>query len=439
MARPPGPSSRTAFRAIVATRTTDERFFTRTAERFPRVAYVRLGREQLYLLSHPDTVRLVLVDAGRQTTKGRGLEGAKRILGNGLLTSGGDLHRQQRRLIQPAFHHAKVAGYRAQMAEDAQQHSDSWRAGTQVDMSAEMSALTLRVVGRALFGSDLEQDFTTVRNTLTDLLSAYNLSFRPWFDLTMRLGTPLARRVAAAKARLDAVVETMIANHDPSSDDLLAALQRADISGGQLRDEALTLLLAGHETTASTLTFAWYLLDRHPDVAEWLWSEVDGGGEDLPRTGASIGEDLPRTRAVIAETLRLYPAAWVLGRRLTADLRIDEWTAPAGATCLVSQWVLHRDRRFWPDPLAFRPARWLEPTGVFDAEAPGQPRYAYFPFGAGSRICVGESFAWTEATVLLSTLARRWRPKLADGYELRLRPAITLRPAGPLPMTLAAR
>jgi cytochrome P450 len=295
-------------------------------------------------------------------------------------------------------------------------------------MSAEMSALTLRVVGRALFGSDLEQDFTTVRNTLTELLGAYNLSFRPWFELTMKLGTPLARRVAAAKARLDAVVEAMIAKHDPSSDDLLAALQQADISGAQLRDEALTLLLAGHETTASTLTFAWYLLDRNPDVAEWLLAELDSGGEDLPRT-----------RAVVAETLRLYPAAWVLGRRLTADLPIDEWTAPAGATCLVSQWVLHRDRRFWPEPLAFKPERWLDASGAFDGEAPGQPRYAYFPFGAGSRICVGESFAWTEATVLLATLARRWRPRLADGYELRLRPAITLRPAGPLPMTLTAR
>jgi cytochrome P450 len=223
----------------------------------------------------------------------------------------------------------------------------------------------------------------------------------------------------------------MIARHDPDSDDLLAAMQSAgQMSPAQLRDESMTMLLAGHETTASTLAFAWYLLDRNPDAARWLWDEVDTVGPS---------GQLIRTRAVVAETMRLYPPAWVLGRRLTADLRIDDWTAPPGSTCLVSQWVLHRDPWFWTDPLTFAPQRWIDADGAFGLDVPGQPRLAYFPFGAGSRICVGESFAWAEATVLLAGLARSWRPRLAADYRLRLRPAITLRPDGVLPMTLYPR
>jgi len=410
-----------AFRAIIATRATDPDFFTRTAARYPRVSYVRLGSEHLYPLSHPDLVRLALVEAGRQTEKSRGLQGAKRILGEGLLTSGGDLHRRQRRLIQPAFHHERIAGYVAEFNAGADRLSERWVPGTRIDMAAEMSGLTLEVVGRSLFGSELAADLGVVRESLTDLLAAYNRSFLPWFDLAMRLQTPLGRRVTAAKSRLDGVIDSMIARHDPDAADLLGEMQRAAIDGAQLRDEAMTLLLAGHETTASALTFAWYLLDSDPAAADWM-----------------LADPALRARAVIAETMRLYPPAWVLGRRLTQPLRIDEWTAPAASTCLVSQWVLHRDARFWSEPLEFQPERWIGPDG-FALDAPGQPRLAYFPFGAGSRICVGEEFAWTEASTLLAALARRWRPRLDPAYRLRLRPAITLRPNGPLPMTLEPR
>jgi cytochrome P450 len=406
-----------AIRSILATTRTDADFFTRVATRFPRVGYVRLGGEHLYLLSHPELVRLALVEAGRQTMKSRGLQAAKRILGSGLLTSEGDLHREERRLIQPAFHHERVAGYVADVTTAAAECAKRWTVGESVDMAAEMGALTLQVAGRALFGSELAAELSVVREALTELMTAYNRSFiLPWFELTLRLRTPLGRRVLAAQARLDAVVDSMIARHDRDSDDLLGAMQRADIGARQLRDESMTLLLAGHETTASALTLAWYLMARRPDIAEW----VAAGGD---------------ARAVIAESMRLYPPAWVLGRRLTAPVRIDEWTAPAGSTLLVSQWVLHRDGRFWDEPLKFRPQRWIGPAG-FDLEAPGQPRLAYFPFGAGGRICVGEAFAWTEAATVLGVLARDWRPRLAPGYELRLRPAITLRPDGPLPMIL---
>lgn len=414
--RPPGPSSLSAFRAVVATRTTDADFFTRAARRHPRIAYVRLGSEHLYLLFHPDLVRALLVDAGRITTKSRGLAAARRILGNGLLTSEDPFHRQQRRIVQPAFHASRIAAYERVMADAVERTTAGWRDGDRVDMAAEMSTLTFDVVARALFGSDLRGSAGEVRTALAELLSAYNRSFLPWFDLLLRLRTPVGRRVEAARARLDAVVARVVA--EAHGGESLSALLSAHMPAEQVRDETMTLLLAGHETTSSTLTFAWYLLARHPDIAAWMRG------------------DAARTRAVVAETLRLYPPAWVLGRRLTEPLSLDGWTLPAGSTGLVSQRVLHRDPRFWPDPLRFRPQRWLTVAGEFDLEAPGQPRAAYFPFGAGSRICVGESFAWAEAVLVLSSVAGWWAPQLPPGFALRLRPAITLRPYGPVPMTL---
>ncbi len=443
--RPAGPSSLAAFRAIVAGRRTDPDFFVRAARAHPRIAHVRLGSEHLYLLSHPDLVRLLLVDSGRITTKSRGLQAARRVLADGLLTSEEPLHHRQRRLVQPAFHAARVAAYAAGMVAAADTTDAGWRDGARIDMAEGMSALTFDAVGRALFSSDLRGDAGEVRSALGDLLSAYHRSFLPGFDLALRLGTPLGRRVTAAQARLDGVVARIISDHRDRGDtgDLLSALMGArDGAGGmderQLRDEVMTLILAGHETTAATLTFCWYLLSAHRDAAGWLHEEIDRVIGARPPSSDDLGR-LPRARAVIAETLRLYPPAWVLGRRLTADLDIDGWTLPAGSTCLVSQWVLHRDPRFWTEPQSFRPDRWIGSDGGFDETAPGQPRYAFFPFGAGGRMCVGESFAWTEAILVLVRLARRWDPRLDPGQVLRLRPAITLRPDGGLPMTLAAR
>jgi cytochrome P450 len=443
--RPAGPSTLAAFRAIVAGRRTDPDFFVRAARKHPRIAHVRLGSEHLYLLSHPDLVRRLLVDAGRTTTKSRGLQAARRVLADGLLTSEDPLHHRQRRLVQPAFHAARVASYAAGMIAAADSTAAGWRDGARVDMAGEMSALTFDAVGRALFSSDLRGAAGEVRAALGDLLSAYHRSFLPGFDLALRLGTPLGRRVTAAQARLDAVVARIIAGHraQDESADLLSALMAArDDDGGmderQLRDEVMTLILAGHETTATTLTFVWHLLSTHPAAERWLHEEIDEVIGARTPSPADL-DRLPRARSVVAESLRLYPPAWVLGRRLTAEMEVDGWLIPPGSTCLVSQWVLHRDPRFWSDPQDFRPERWIGPSGGFDETAPGQPRYAFFPFGAGGRMCVGEPFAWTEAVLVLARLARHWQPRHDPDHVLRLRPAITLRPDGALPMTLVAR
>jgi cytochrome P450 len=204
----------------------------------------------------------------------------------------------------------------------------------------------------------------------------------------------------------------------------------------QVRDEVLTLLLAGHETTANALAWTWLLLDRHPAAAERLHAELAG------LTGpADVGElpRLPWTHAVVAESMRLYPPAWVVGRRMLRPATLAGWTVPAGSIVTASQWITHRDGRWWPEPLQFRPERWITADGRFDEAAPGQPRGAYFPFGLGRRVCVGESFAWTEAVLVLAVLARGFAPALLAGHRVDVRPGITLRPAHGLPMTIRAR
>jgi len=490
VARPPGPqySSLGSIRAMRRLRPNG--FFDEIHRDHPRLAYVRLGSEHAYLLFEPDLVRTLLVDAGRSTAKGRGLERSKELLGEGLLTSEGDHHRRQRRLVQPAFHATRIAGYAEVMCEEARLVSDGWRHGACVDMATEMSRLTLRIVGRALFGTELrDADIAVVSHSLSTFLSRFQLLMVPGGALIGRLPTPANRRLRAARDRLDELVYRMIAEHRTSGDtgDLLSMLLLAgssddassdevagaggDVGSGgsrpqaaaggsggmsdqQIRDEALTLLLAGHETTANTLTWSWLLLAGDRVNSSRLHREVDALGR--PPTLADLAA-LPFTRAVIAESMRLYPPAWAVGRRALEPLTIDGYTVPAGSLLATSQWVVHRDPRWWGDATEFRPGRWINADGRFDDTAPGAPRGAYFPFGAGRRVCVGESFAWTEAVLVLATLAQSWgvtvQPDMSEHAEAAGPPdeagpplaametlaAVTLRPAGRAPLRLRYR
>jgi cytochrome P450 len=429
-------------RAVRSRRPTD--LLERVAAGSPTLAHFRLGREHAYLLGTPELIRELFLSHGRVAAKGRGLEQARAVLGRGLLTSEGELHRQQRRLIQPAFHETRVRRYAEQMQAAAGLTAAGWQDGEVRNVAAEMTALTLRIVGRTLFDTDLSADSARVANALTAFLGGAQRAMLPGGPLLNRLPLPSTRRLAAAGAGLDAVVYRLIAEHRAAGDrgDVLSMLLAARDDDGsampdaQIRDEVLTLLLAGHETTANALAWAWLLLDQHPAAAARLHAEVD------PLPAAPTYDDLgrlPWTHAVVAETMRLYPPAWIVGRRLLADVPLAGWTVPARSLCVASQWITHRDPRWWTDPLAFRPERWLDAAGRYDEAAPGQPRGAYFPFGLGRRVCIGESFAWTEAVLVLATLARHWAPALVPGHPVDIRPAITLRPAHGLRMTLRAR
>lgn len=308
-----------------------------------------------------------------------------------------------------------------------------------------MSALTLDIVGRTLFGTDLRGNAREVGHALDEVLETFPVLLLPGAETFMRLPIRPRRRMDRATADLDALVARMVQEHRESGDtgDLLSMLVAAREDGvgmtdTQLRDEVVTLVLAGHETTAMLLTWTWWLLSTHPGTADALHAELDGVLAGAAPTVDDVVR-LPYTRAVVAESLRLYPPAWTLGRRLVADVEADGWLIPRGSQVMASQWVLHRDPRFWDSALAYRPERWLGADGAYDESAPGQPRGAWFPFGWGNRRCIGDQFALTEAVLVLATLAQRWAPETVPGHPVDVRPAVTLRPKYGMPAVLHRR
>lgn len=441
--RPDGPSGLTLIsrflrgRAVLA-------FFDDLAADHPRIAHLRILGEHLYVLTHPETIVEVMHAHGRETMKGRGLQGAKAILGNGLLTSEGEVHLRQRRLVQPAFHRDRLRAYADDMVTASSRRSAQWREGQTLDITEDMATLTFEIVGRTLFGADLRGDAAEVGAALDEVLGGLGqrLILGP---AILRIPTPRRRAALQASARLDAVVQRMIDEHRAHGDDsdmlgmLIAAAEDGEgMTDEQVRDEAMTLVLAGHETTAMTLSWTWLLLAQNQHQRAWLDEELDAVLGDREPTLEDYA-NLHRTRAVIAESLRLYPPAWIMGRRMLADVQVDEWLLPAGAITLASPWISHRDHRWWDRAGSFDPTRWVTDGGQFDESAPGQPRGAWFPFGWGNRRCIGEAFAWMEATLVLATLARTWHAELVPGQAITPTPAVTLRPEPGIPMVLRRR
>jgi cytochrome P450 len=304
-----------------------------------------------------------------------------------------------------------------------------------------MASLTLGIVGETLFGADVDGERSaTITRALTDTLSMFDRVYSPAFRMLVRLPTPTMRRYRRIEADLDRVIAELIAERrsaGASGDDLLSLLLRAEESGSgmtdeEVRDEALTLVLAGHETTANALAWTWYLLAQHPAAEARLHAELDDALAGRPPSAS----DLPRLRgaeAVLSESIRLRPPAWAIGRRAIRDVRIGEVDVPEGAIVVVSPWLLHHDARWWRDPEAFVPERWTS------GEATRRPRSAFVPFGGGPRMCVGEPFAWMVGTLLLATIARRWRLRLVPGRPVTAQAVVTLRPRGGLPMVAERR
>ena len=440
--RPPGPSTGPARNFLIYRRDPLGTMLS-VKERFGDIAYIHAGPFDVYLLSHPDLVREVLVNQSHSFVKSQVLQEAKRVLGEGLLTSEGQLHKRQRRLIQPVFHHARIAGYGQVMGEYADRMAERWTDGMELDAHREMTRLTLAIVGKTLFDTDVEDaDARRVGRALADVFDMYEQFLLPFKSVLERLPLPGIRRFQAARRDLDGVVFAMIRERRASGDRgdllsmLLAARDEEDGHGGmtdqQVRDEAMTIFLAGHETTSIALAWTWYLLSQHPDVESKLHAELDMVLEGRVPTA----EDLPAlryTRTVLSESMRLYPPAWAMGRKALADVEIGGYVIPAGATCVMSQYIVHHDRRWYPDQWRFDLDRWT-PEAVAD-----RPKFSYFPFGGGSRMCIGEDFAWMEGVLALAAMARRWRLRLVPGQAIALLPRITLRPKHGMRMRLEAR
>jgi cytochrome P450 len=404
---------------------------------------LRMGPERVLLVDDATQVWELLTTHARRTGKGRGLVRARQLLGKGLLTSEGQEHLRHRRALQPAFHPQRIADYRVHFASAARRTADRWTDGGKIDLVAEMSAMTLDGAGTALFGSDLRGPAPQIARAVSDLLAGFRLAMAPGGPALLRSPLPVAVRVRSAKDELESVVDDLVGGRwasQPQSGPVLGLLaSHPELTEGEIHDEVMTLLLAGHETTAMALTWALAAIDQAPVVradleAEWDASAVLAG--QLPDT-------LPMTAAVLAETLRLWPPSWMFSRRILEPVVLGGRTLQAGTMCLISPALLHRDPRWWAEPEQFRPDRWLrrEPGKAdrFDPKCPGQPRGAYLPFGAGPRMCVGEQFAWSEAATMLAELGRSWRLSVGDAQLTAGRSSMTLRPNGPVHATTSLR
>ena len=416
--------------------------FTRFARDYGDITFFRMGAERVFFVNHPDSIRQVLVTDHAKFAKSRALERARKLLGNGLLTSDGAEHQRRRRLVQPAFHRAQIPGYAATMVEHAQRLEASWQDGQTIDVSSEMMRLTLGIVARTLFDADIESEADAVGEALTDVLESFWLTLLPFSDVVEALPLRALKRSARARARLDDLIFDMIRArraHGGSRRDVLSMMIGSEDEGGasglndrEVRDEAMTLLLAGHETTANALMWTWYLLSQAPDVRSRLHAEVDRVLAGRTATVADV-DSLPYVLAIATESMRLFPPVWAIGRRAKVPAMLGTYPMPAGAMVFMSQWTMHHDARFYPEPQRFLPDRW---TAEFRASL---PKHAYFPFGGGPRTCIGESFAWMELVLILATIAQHWELELVPGHPVVTQPLLTLRARHGMRMTLRRR
>jgi cytochrome P450 len=426
------------------------RFYLDLARKFGPVAYFKFGPIDSYLVSDPELIRDVFVTNAKRFGRPLGAKILRNMmLGHGLLTSDGDLHMRQRRTMQPAFHRKRIAGYGQTMVTISQAHAEHWAslpAGSTVDVAEEMMHLTLAIVGKTLLDADVLHDAPEVGESMDTLIHAFDRTMNPLHLLLGRMGLTSNESFYSARRSLDAIIFRIIEERrcNPGDrGDLLSMLLEAQdeqaaegaesgMSDQQVRDEAMTLFLAGHETTALALTWAFMLISQHPQVRTQLqaeWDTVLGqrapGFDDLPQ--------LRYTEQVISETLRLYPPAWLVARATVQPHDLAGFHLEPRSGILVSPYVVHRNPELYPDPLAFKPERW---TPEFKA---GLPKLGYLPFGGGNRVCIGEGFAWAEAILVLATLGQRWNLHLKPGHDTSAKAMITLRPKFGMPMQLEPR
>jgi cytochrome P450 len=428
--RPPGPRPHFPFGNFPLGHADPLATFSRWARDFGDIFYYRAGWLEVYFLNHPRFVESVLVDQHQNFRKDRVVRNTRWIFGDGLLTSEGPSWLRQRRIIQPAFHRERIASYVEAMTGYAEEMLGEWRDGETRDVHREMMGLTLRIVAKVLFGLEVKGESEKIAAALNVLIGQGSGGKMVLPPILRYLPVPAMVRVRRAARELDEVAYEIIRqrrNNGHASGDMLAMLMQAQDADGsrmsdqQLRDEAITFLLAGHETTALALSWAWYLLSQNPDVEKRLHAEL----EQVLQGRAPTAQDLPclpYAERVMKEAMRLYPPGWAIARTVIREFEIGGYRVPANANVVMSQWVMHRDGRFFAEPEKFDPDRWLP------ERAQTVPKYAYFPFGAGPRGCIGSSFAMMEAMVLLATIGQRFQLRVVPEQAIVPMPSVTLRP-----------
>ncbi len=438
----PGPKGGFYFGSGVAFRRDQLGFYESCAREYGDVAATRMGPFRILLVYHPDAIEELLVTRNRDFVKSPGVQLLRPLLGDGLLLSEGDTWLRQRRLVQPAFHRQRVAGYGEVMTAFAERHVADWQDGAVVEVHAEMMALTQAIVAKTLFDADVSGDAHEAGQAAKVLAEDFGARLRGFRLIPYWAPTPGNLRAWRAVRRLDALVHRIIAARRASDEDrgdllsMLVSAQDADdgtrMTARQVRDEVMTIFMAGHETTAVALSWTWYLLARHPDAEARLADELR---EVLGGRPPSVA-DLPRLKyadMVVTESMRLYPPAYGLGRQAVKATEIAGHPIAPSDILIAPTWVVHRDRRWFEDPEAFRPERWAGDL------ARRLPRFAYFPFGGGPRQCIGNSFAQMEAVLLLAAIAQRCRLSLVPGQRITPTPYVTIRPEPGIRMLVHGR
>jgi cytochrome P450 len=440
MLRPPGPKPQFLIGNMPLASRDPLAVFSRWSAEFGDIFYYRAAWIHVYFLNHPDLIEAVLVRNYQNFLKDHVIRKSKWFFGEGLLTNEGESWLRQRRLSQPAFHRERIASYARIMTGYTRQMLDTWKQDATLDIHQEMMQLTLRIVVRALFNVEAGQigAISTAMNVMMRNSTGLRLLLPP---AVRYLPTPSMIQFRRAVRQLDDTVYGIIAarrRNDTDSGDLLSMLMQArDEDGGrmtdkQLRDEVMTFLLAGHETTALTLTWTWHLLAQHSALQEQLQNEL----QRVLAGRVPEFADLPNltfTEQIIKESMRLYPPAWSVARTVVSEFELRGYRIPAGANVVMSQWIMHRDPRYFPDPESFDPGRWSP------ERAQKLPRFAYFPFGGGPRQCIGNSFAMMEAILLLATIAQRFSLRAVSSEPIVPVPSFTLRPKSGIQMKVEAR
>ena len=440
---PPGPKTKIPLGHLFSFRRDSIGFLKKIANEYGDIVHFKIGPIRIVLLNHPDFIKEVLTTQHRNFVKGRPLEMAKELLGEGLLTSEGDFHRRQSRLIQPAFHRNMIESYVPAMTKCISRLMNGWKENMKVDIKEEMTNMSIAIAGKTLFDSDTEQEAREINQALDTATSLFGRIPLPFSEFLLKLPLPGTLRFYKAKARLDKTIYRMIderRRNNVEKGDLLSLLLRSQdeegdggrMSDQQVRDEAMTLFLTAFDTTSTALTWAWYLLSQNPEAEAELHEELDRVLNGRLPTVQDITQ-LKYTRMVFGESMRIYPPSYVSPRQALEDFPIDKYIVPRGSIILMSPYLIHHDSRFHPDPEKFDPHAWDNHSHGLNS------KYEYFPFSRGPRSCIGEPFAWMQGTLVLASIAQFWRMKLVPDHPVELLPLINLRPRYGMMMTLHRR
>ncbi|MFN8576357.1 MAG: cytochrome P450 [Candidatus Sericytochromatia bacterium] len=418
------------------------KFLEQITDKYGEFVKFKLGPENVILVHDPELIKDVFVTNHHKFIKSRGLQMAKIVLGEGLLTSEHELHTRQRKMIQPSFSAKKINYYSEIMTDFTLKYSNSLKNGDEKDISKEMMSLTLDIVCKALFDTDVEADTKKLQESLEILIAMFDEITNPLYYLLKNTPLPKYKRFYEAKDFVDEIILKMIKERRGNSqdrNDLLSTMLNAQdeddkkgMSDNQIKDETLTLFMAGHETTANLLTWTLYLISQNSRVEANIIKEIEQVVGDRTPNYNDI-HNFTYLRKVLTESMRIYPPAWIIGRINTEEHLLNEYHIPKGTIFLSSQYIMHRSSKYYKSPLKFIPERWN------DDRKNDIPKYAYFPFGTGPRVCIGEQFAWAEGILILSILLKKWRFVLSKEQKIDVKPLITMRPKYGMKMIIKER